>query len=153
MALVAVEAEGLLADGYSEDSWRIARYLTTLRKPEGMNRAEFRGFKRKALQHAVLEGNLYRRAGKQFPQRLVIDSDVRKAEILKELHEDFGHKGRESTYKKIADRYYWENCYKDVQDYVASCERCQFRDPHRLEEALYPTWLSALFEKVGLDVV
>ena len=67
VAPVAFEAEDLLADGYSEDSWRIARYLTTLRKPEGMNRAEFCGFKRKALQHAVLKGNLYRRAGKQFP--------------------------------------------------------------------------------------
>jgi len=37
---------------------------------------------------------------------LVIDSDVRKAEILKELHEEFGYKGRESTYRQVADRYY-----------------------------------------------
>ena len=49
---------------------------------------------------------MYRRADKNVPQRLVIDSDVRKAEILKELHKDFGHKGRESTYKRVADRYY-----------------------------------------------
>jgi len=31
--------------------------------------------------------------------------------------------------------------------------KCQFQDPRRLEEALYTTWSSALFEKIGLDVV
>ena len=93
----------LLEDGYSEESWRIAQYLTTLRRPDGLSRAEFRSFKRKALQFAVLEGNLYRRAGKNVPQRLVIDSDERKAAILKELHDDCGHKGRESTYRRVVD--------------------------------------------------
>jgi hypothetical protein len=153
VAPIVVEGENLLEDGYSEESWRIARYLTTLKKPDGLSRAEFRNFKRKALQYAVLESNLYRRAGKNVPQRLVIDSDERKAEILTELHDDCGHKGRESTYRRVSDRYYWENCYDDVRKFVASCERCQLRDPHRLEEALYPTWSSALFEKIGLDVV
>jgi hypothetical protein len=71
-----------------------------------MSRAEFWNFKRKALQFAVTDGNLYRQADKNVLQRLVIDSDERKAEILKELHEEFGHKGKESTYRRIADRYY-----------------------------------------------
>jgi len=84
---------------------------------------------------------------------LVIDSDVRKAEILKELHEEFGYKGRESTYRQVANRYYWDKCYKDVWEFVASCDRCQLRDPRRLEEALCPTWSSTLFEKIGLDVI
>ena len=153
VAPVVVEDVDLLVDGYSEDSWQVARYLTTLQRPVGLTKAEFRSFKRRALQYAVADGNLYRRAGKGIPQRLVIDVDDRKAEILKELHEEFGHKGRESTYRRVADRYYWDNCYKDVQEFVASCDRCQFRDPRRLEEALYPTWSSALFEKIGLDIV
>jgi hypothetical protein len=143
----------LLEDSYSETSWQIARYLTTLQRPEGLSRAEFQSFKRNALQYAVLDSNLYQRAGKGIPQRLVIDSDERKAIILKELHDNCGHKGRESTYRRVADRYYWENCYKDVKAFVASCDRCQLRDPRRLEEALYPTWSSALFEKIGLDIV
>jgi ribonuclease HI len=126
VALVAVEdaLTDLLTDGYSEDSWQIARYLTTLQKLAGMGRTEFRSFKRRALQYAVTDGNLYRRAGKGVPQRLVIDTDDCKAEILKELHEEFGHKGRESTYRRVADCYYWDNCYKDVQEFVASCDRC-----------------------------
>jgi hypothetical protein len=131
--------EDLLEDGYSEESWQIARFLTSFKKPEGLSRAEFQSFKRKALQYAILEGNLYRRAGKNVPQRLVIDLDERKATILKELHDESSHKGRETTYRRVADRYYWENCYEDVRTFVASCDRCQFQDSRRLEEALYPT--------------
>ena len=133
------EDASLLEDGYSEESWQIARFLTSLKRPEGLSRAEFQSFKRKALQYAVLEGNLYRRARKHVPQRLVINSDERKAEILRKLHDESGHKGRESTYRRVADRYYWENCYQDTKAFVTSCDRCQFQDSRRLEEALYPT--------------
>jgi hypothetical protein len=109
------EAEAdLLIDGYSEDSWRIARYLTTLQRLVGLNKTEFRSFKRKALHYAVTDSNLYQRAGKGIPQRLVIDTDDRKAEILKELYKEFRHKSRESTYRRIADCYYWDNCYTNV---------------------------------------
>jgi hypothetical protein len=54
------EAEAdLLINGYSEDFWRIAKYLTTLQKPVRLNKNEFRSFKRKALHYAVIDSNLY----------------------------------------------------------------------------------------------
>jgi hypothetical protein len=96
----------LLTNRYLKDSWQIARYLTTLQKLARMNRAEFQSFKRKALQYAVTNSNLYYKAGKGILQRLVINTDDCKAEILKELHNKFGHKGREGTYQKVADCYY-----------------------------------------------
>jgi integrase-like protein len=143
----------VLEDGYSEDSQRIAEYLTTLRKPEDMSRAEFRAFKKRALRYAVRDRQLFLRGSKNIPMRLVVDSDDRKTEIVRELHDESGHKGRESTYRKVADRYYWEDCFQYVKKFVASCKRCQFRDPGRQEEALHPTWSSAMFHKIGLDVV
>jgi len=57
----------LLEDGYLEDSWQIARYLTSLKKLEGMSRSEFWNFRRKALLYAVADGNLYWKAGKTLP--------------------------------------------------------------------------------------
>jgi hypothetical protein len=106
IALAIVKDPDLLTDRYSEDSWQIARYLTTLRKLAGLNRTEFRSFKHRALQYAVADSNLYCKAGKGIPQRLVIDTDDCKADILKELHKEFRHKGRESTYQKVANCYY-----------------------------------------------
>ncbi len=116
--------EDLLEDGYSEDSWQIARYLSTLKKPGGMSKQEFRSFKWRALQFVVLDGNLYQRVDKNVPQCLVIDSEECRTKILAQLHDECGHKGRESTYRRVADRYYWNSCYSDVKAFVASCERC-----------------------------
>ena len=151
--LIEEDEVNVLEEGYSEGSQRIAEYLTTLRKPEGMSRAEFRTFRKRALRYAVRDRQLFLRGSKNIPTRLVVDSDERKAEIVRELHDESGHKGRESTYRKVADRYYWEDCFQYVKKFVASCKRCQFRDPGRMEEALYPTWSSGIFHKIGLDVV
>jgi hypothetical protein len=145
--------EKVLEEGYSEDSQKIARFLTTLRKPSGMGRGEFRAFKKRAVKYAVIDKQLYRLGSKNVPSRIVIDAEAKRREILKELHEECGHKGRESTYRKVADRYYWEGCFEDTKKFVASCAECQFRDPLRLEEALYPTYTSAMWVKVGLDIV
>jgi hypothetical protein len=109
------EAEAdLLINRYSENSWRIAKYLTTLQRPVELNKNEFQSFKQRALQYAVMDSNLYQRARKGIPQRLVINTEDRKAEILKGLHKELRHKGRESTYQRVTNRYYWDNCYKDV---------------------------------------
>ena len=35
------EHEDILEEGYSEDSWQIARFLSTLKKPKGMTQGEF----------------------------------------------------------------------------------------------------------------
>src|SRR5436190_9037706 len=56
-----------------------------------------------------------------------------------------GRKGRESTYHKVAGRYYWEGCYQDTKSFVASCEKCQHHDPKRMEDALHLTWSSRMW--------
>lgn len=115
----------LLNDGYSEESWRIAEYLTTLKRPDGMSKDEFKKLKRQALIYAVLE---YRTAQKNIPMRVIVDSDEDRVDIFRELHDKAGHRGIESTYHKIATRYVWESCYQDTKLYVISYSECQFRD-------------------------
>jgi hypothetical protein len=100
------EKVSVLEDSYSEDSQRIAKYLTTLRKPENMRGSEFRNFKKRALRYAVMDKQLYLAGSKNIPSRLVVDSEEKKAGILKELYDESGHKGRESIYQKVVDRYY-----------------------------------------------
>jgi ribonuclease HI len=45
----------VLEAGYSEESIRIATFLTTLQKPAGMDGKEYRNFKKKALHYTVLD--------------------------------------------------------------------------------------------------
>ena len=147
------EEELPLEGSYSEESQRIARYLTTLTWPNEMNRKAFRKFKSWALQFLVRDRQLFKRANKNVPLRRVVDETEDQQKILKQLHDEDEHKGREGTYRRVADRYWWRNLYKDCERYVASCDVCQRRKPNRKKEALHPTWVSAPFKKIGIDCV
>ena len=46
--------------------------------------------------------------------RLVVLDLGRRREIVAEAHNDCGHRGRDPTYKKIADRYYWPEMYSEI---------------------------------------
>ena len=141
-----------LDDEYSRESQRIAKWLTTLRKPQGMSRKEYRAFKTKATKYSVRDRKLWRNAVKGQPPRLSIDSEERRAELLHSLHDEMGHRGRESTYARLNARYYWDGSYNDVRDYVQSCSECQKASKTRVEEALYATKASGLFTKLYIDV-
>src|SRR5438045_5178044 len=104
----------------------------TLKKPKGMTQGEFCAFRKCALKYAVINKQLYQVGLKNVPSQIVIDSLEKQSEILKGLHEDCGHKGRENTYRKVADLYYWEGCYEDTKKYVGTCKECQLRDPLHL---------------------
>jgi len=142
-----------LRPGYSEDSIAIARYLTTLRKPPHLTTKEFRQFKIRALTFMVHKGHLFKKVSKNMPLRRVIDSEVDRTKILRAAHEESGHRGKEGTYRRVADRYWWNDLANVVAKYVRTCKECQMRDGRRLEEALHPTWVSVMWQKVCLDIV
>jgi hypothetical protein len=84
-------------------------------------------FKGNALKFMVHDGHLFRRASKNVPLRRVVDDEGDRGRILKALHEDCGHQGREGTYRR------------DIAGYCRSCAACQLRAPNREDEALHPT--------------
>jgi hypothetical protein len=135
---------GVLEPGYSELSQRYATYITTLKRPVGLSTKEYRQFKAEALKFAVQNRHLFRRASKNVPIRRVIDDPDDRSSILHALHEDCGHRGKEGTYRRVADRYWWKDLAKDVARHCRTCEAYQKREPGREEEALHPTWVSVI---------
>ena len=59
----------------------------------------------------------------QLHIQLVIPDNLR-AVILKEYHDNLGHRGKVNTFYNIRNNYYWQNMFKDVHDYVQSCVTC-----------------------------
>ena len=143
----------IVREGYSDQSRKIASYLTTLQKPGGMTSKELYSFKKQALRFKVQDSHFSRRNSKNVPLRRVIDDPTDRFAILIQLHNESGHKYREGTYRRIADRYWWDFLHSEVRSYVRTCEQCQRRDPSRLEEGLHPTWVTLFWQKAGLDVV
>ena len=136
-----------------ENLQRVGEYLETMRRPAGMPDGEFQRFKGFAVKFLLRDGVLYRRAKTGMPPRRVLGNTKDKMEVLRQLHNKSGHRGRDRTYEKARLRYYWDVLYRDIDRYIRSCEECQKRRPHRYGEPLHPTFLATIFAKVGLDVV
>ncbi len=131
----------------SEDFIRIANYLTTLKKLKDMSLLEFQKFKREVLNYRVYRRKLQWLLTKGMPIKLVINDKRTRAQILHDVHDRNRHRGRESTYYRVLQQYFWHGYYKDVMDYVKTCEECQFRTVRREEEAIYPIASNRLIEK------
>src|SRR6201988_4389592 len=64
-----------------------------------------------------------------------------------------GHLGTDAMYYKIAERYYWDQIYRDVKEYVKTCEECQKRQKGKRSEPLHPIQVGRAFECIGIDLV
>lgn len=137
-----------------EEWQQIIDYLSTLRRPDGMNDKDFRKFRQYATRYLVFDGALFKRSARpdKPPIRVVFEEEER-ARILESLHEESGHRGREGTFAKIAERYWWPGLYEDVRTHVSTCRECQLRKAGRREEPLHTVTVSTLWERIGVDVV
>ena len=109
--------------------------------------------KQYALRFLVHEGLLFRRAKVNMPPRRVVWDENDQKRIIKELHDNSGHRGKKGIYQKIGLRYWWKGLYQDVETWVKTYKEFQFRVSNRMTEELHPTLENTLWSKVGLDVV
>jgi Integrase zinc binding domain len=139
---------------YEGDDLVLGQYLETLNRPEGLTDQQFQRLRKKSRNFLVRDGYLFKRGRKRnVPPRRVVGLSEQRLEIIRGLHDEIGHCGKQSTYDQISRRYQWKGMYDDVANYVKSCEECQRRARIRYEEPLHPTWSTTVLEKVGVDVV
>jgi hypothetical protein len=145
----------ILDDTYSDESEEIAVFLTNgMKKNPAHTLSQHRTFRKKALRYVVRGMQLFRRADRAWPlHRRVIDDKEERESAIKAMHDDAGHRGREGTYRRLADRYFWEGMYNEVRRYRESCEECQKRDGQQQKEELKPTWTTRCWQKIGVDIV
>ena len=104
------------------------------------------------------DGMLYHQQAsraKNIPQlhiQLVIPENL-KLTILKECHDNLGHRGIINTFHTIQRNYFWHNMYKDCHHYVQSCETCmkhkhpqkkdrQQLNPIPVKNSIYTHWFA-----------
>ncbi len=70
-------------------------------------------------------------------------------------HRMSGHLGVHKTRERILEQFYWPNIFKDVRDFVASCQVCQKLQnmPGRNAPMKAVPILSETFTKVAMDIV
>ena len=105
------------------------------------------------MQFLVRDRHLFKRVNKNVLLRKVIDKTENQAIILKQLHDENEHRGRKEIYRRVTNKYWWRNFYRDCEKYVVNCESCQLRALNREEKALHFIWISSLFQKINIDCV
>ena len=142
-----------LKKNYFKKSQRIAQYLIILIWFNKMNRKIFRKFKNWALQFLIRDKQLFKRTNKNVFFKWIVDEIENQQKILKQLHDENKHKNWKDIYRRVTDRYWWRNLYKDCKKYVVSCNVCQRKKLNRKKKTLHFTWMSTFFKKIGINCV
>jgi len=144
----------LVESEYSGDDLMIGKYLETLERPPDLTDTQFQQLRKKSRDFLVRDGFLFKRGRKKgIPPRRVVGLEGQRLQLIKEVHDEIGHRGRRTTFEHLARRYQWKGMYADVDQWIKTCEICQRRARNWVEEPLHPTWTSTVWEKIGVDVV
>ncbi|KAL2095474.1 hypothetical protein ACEWY4_010193 [Coilia grayii] len=89
-------------------------------------------------------------------KQLVVPKEyVPKVLYLAHSHILGGHLGREKTYERILDRFYWPGVKRAVEDYCRHCAECQINSPKvQFRNTLIPLpIIETPFSRIGMDIV
>jgi hypothetical protein len=139
---------------YEDDLKRIGEYLSR----EGIMTGEevceeFSPALRRTAENFLLkDGHLFR---KGTPPRRVLGRPEDRRNALLDAHDEHwgGHRGQQSTYAKLKDRFWWPKMSVDVRRYVESCETCQKFSKMKNRDALLATTPKGLNHSWVFDLV
>lgn len=134
----------------TEAAWQnIREYLETNQVPKQIPNKK--SFVQSAKRYFIYNDKLWRKSSES--PKMVIISKSRREELLKQSHDESGHRGRDPTYRKLCDSYFWPNMYIDVGLYCRTCRECQLRSSYRPKVQVNPTYVPTVLRKFNLDVV
>ena len=130
---------------------KIRSFLDNPVKIPGMTEPDFRKFVKKASEYFVLDKKLWKkdRLGRH---KLIIDEEKRLG-IIKQAHDDLGHKGVFTVRTRIGERFWWPSMDDDIKWYIKTCHECQMRLVKKI--SIPPTVANphGLFRKVYIDTM
>lgn len=121
-----------MASNKHVDLKKIESFLRSKSYPQEISKDKGKkaNFRKSCKNFKIVDGHL----SYKEKRRVIFDND-RKKIIIHDIHEGLGdnpkakalaaHRGRESTYQKLAERFYWHNMIDDVKEYIKSCQNCQ----------------------------
>ena len=98
-------------------------------------------------------------------KRLVVNEKHKQIEIIQDIHCGIGqsehakamasHLDKNSTYKKISQRFYWHSVASDVAEFIRGCEQCQRQGDNKLNQKneLNPVPVpTVVLKQIGVDL-
>ena len=129
-------------------------------KEIGKDKGKKANFRRTCKNFSIKDGELFYKKS-----RKVIFDEQQKIEIVHDIHEGIGenarskamasHRGRESTYQKLSERFFWHGMVNDVKNYIKNCKNCQRQSntfkkiSPQLQSIPVPT---DVMKQIGIDI-
>jgi hypothetical protein len=129
----------------------IHQFLTSLKLPSGISADEKAKFIKFAGQFFVYGAKLYRRDRQGRHQRVIPLGE--RMGILKQAHDDLGHRGFFPTRRLLLDRFWWPNISEDIREYLKTCTECQRRSFFKLHLPPIISPAPSLFQKAYIDTM
>ncbi|KAF8275291.1 hypothetical protein DL93DRAFT_2069596, partial [Clavulina sp. PMI_390] len=86
----------------------------------------------------MYDGLLWKNTG-QGPRRVILQYSTRQ-KLIRRAHDESGHRGRDPTYKKLVEFYYWPHMWRQIAVHCRTCYQCQIRSTYRPIVPISPTW-------------
>ena len=145
------EHQHRVEDRDDERFWdELLAYLHLKRLPYPDSRAK--QVQRQAKRFFLMENLLWRRNGDRPPLQVVLNPELRNR-IMDDAHEGSGHRGRDPTFRKIRDSFWWPNMYMIVSAHCKSCHQCQMRSAYRDVVPLQPQYVRTILRRFDADSV
>ena len=137
-----LEHQHRVKDRDGDEFWNeILAYLHLARLPSDPTEAE--QIRRRSKRFFLMNNVLWRRNGSRPPLLAILSLEVR-SRIVKDAHNESGHCGRDPTYQKIRDSYWWPNQFVFVAEYCRSCHECQMRSTYQNMIPLQPQYVRTI---------
>lgn len=154
----SLESEGEIEVPRSENAQfrdkrldKVLEYLESMVRPSELTDLQFKQFLKLVSRFFAKRGELWkRRVGGQHQKVVKVE---RRGRLMKEAHDELGHKGVFSVRARLADRFWWPKMDEDIKWYVRTCHVCQTRQTTKIR--IPPTVPSpaTLFRKVYIDTM
>jgi hypothetical protein len=85
--------------------------------------------------------------------QLVIAENAKRLSLIKQAHDDLGHKGIFTVRTRLLERFWWPDLDRDVKWFIQTCHECQIR---QLKKIIIPPTVptpGGLFRKVYIDTM
>lgn len=134
-----------------DDVARVEQYLHSLQLPSGLDDKALARLLRMAARFFLLNGRLWRRQTHGRHQLYIPPSQ--RLHLVRDAHDNLGHKGFYSTRRTLADRFWWPSLEQDVKWYIDSCHQCQLRQTTKVHIPPTVAAPAPLFRKVYIDTM
>jgi Integrase zinc binding domain/Integrase core domain len=117
------------------------------------NKQKIKQLEKESRNFEEKNGILYRKRINEKMLRVLKEDEIDSVLFMMHNHPTGGHFGKDATYNRINTRFWWKRMYKDIEEYIKTCDSCQRRGNKGGMGYLNPIKVGKAFERIGIDFV